>query len=138
MRSLRILGAIAAISLIALSVMLPARAPSASAAAGTWTGQYFNNKTVTGTPVLTRDDGATLDFTWAGSAGAGVNPDNFSVRWQKTDTYAASTYRFTVIADDGIRVWVDSTLILDQWIDQAPTTYTVNTAISAGPHTVKV
>lgn len=138
MRFLRLPLAVAAISLIALAVMLPSRSLTAAAASGTWSGQYFNNKTLTGAPVLTRDDGPTLDFTWAASAGAGVNPDNFSVRWQKTDTYTASTYRFTVIADDGIRVWVDATIVLDAWIDQAPTTYIVTAPIAAGSHTVKV
>jgi glucose/arabinose dehydrogenase len=133
---LRLLLAAAALGIASFALFAPTHAPEVAAANGTWTGQYFNNLTLSGTAALTRDDGATLDFTWAGSPGTGVNADNFSVRWQKTDTYAAGTYQFTATADDGVRVYVDGTRIINQWIDQAPTTYTANSALTAGSHTI--
>jgi hypothetical protein len=42
-----------------------------------------------------------------------------------------------VTSDDGVRVWVDGVLRLDKWIDQGPTTYTFDVALTAGSHTVK-
>ena len=36
-----------------------------------------------------------------------------------------------------MRVWVDDSLLLDKWIDQGPTTYSFDVALSAGSHTVK-
>ncbi len=131
----------------ALAYAVPHSAPSASAAAnGTWTGKYFNNKTVSGTSVLTRNDGAntipsatpTLDFYWEGSPGTGVNPDGWSVRWTRTDTYAAGTYRFTATTDDGTRIYVDNVLVLDAWFNQPPTTYIADYTIPAGSHVLKV
>jgi hypothetical protein len=88
-------------------------APGASAANGSWTGEYFNNTTLSGAAVLTRNDGSnptpspnpSLDKFWDLSPGPGVNADNFSVRWQRTDTYTAATYRFTIITDDGMRLY---------------------------------
>ena len=76
----------------------------AAAASGAWTGDFYNNKTLSNPKVITVTDPAnallgatpTLDKYWTGSPGAGVNADNFSVRWQRTDTFAAGTYRFTV------------------------------------------
>src|SRR4030095_8204309 len=41
-------------------------------------------------------------------------------------------------ADDGIRVWVDGTQIIDAWIDQSATTYQANRTLTAGEHEVKV
>jgi len=44
-------------------------------------GQYFSNKTLTGSPVLTRTDTA-VDFNWDNSGPGGSVPvDNFSARW---------------------------------------------------------
>lgn len=118
------------------------------AAVGSWTGQYYNNQTLSGSPVLTRDDGSngnpnpgpapTLDEYWGASPGPGVNADQFSVRWTRTDTYAAATYRFSVTADDGIRVYVDGTRIIDGWVDQSSVTYFIDYALAAGSHTVVI
>ncbi len=40
---------------------------------------YFNNTTLAGSPALERVE--TVNFSWSASPGAGVNADNFSVRW---------------------------------------------------------
>ena len=40
--------------------------------------------------------------------------------------------------DDGIRVLVDGTPVIDGWFYQAPTTYTADVALSEGEHTVVV
>lgn len=138
MKLVRPLAMVFALAFVALTMLASARTPGTEAANGTWTGRYFNNLTLTGTPALTRDDGATLDFFWTGTPGAGVNADNFSVEWTRTDTYAAGTYHFSVTADDGVRVYVDGTRIIDAWVDQAATTYTADYPIAAGSHTVKV
>ena len=53
-------------------------------------------------------------------------------------TYAAGTYRFTVTGDDGIRVFVDGTQVIDGWYYQSPTTYTADVPLSEGSHTVVV
>ncbi len=68
----------------------------------------------------------------------GVNAQNFSVRWTRTDTYAAATYRFTGTTDDGMRIKVDSTTVVDAWFDQGQTTYYADMPLSAGSHTVVV
>ena len=64
--------------------------------------------------MLTRIDNA-IDFDWGeGSPGAAVPADRFSARWTRTKTYTAGTYRFSVTGDDGIRVLVDGTLVLER------------------------
>jgi hypothetical protein len=101
-------------------------------------GEYFDNSALSGDPVLTRSDEA-LDFDWAeGTPGAAIPPDRFSARWTRTTTYEGGTYRFTATGDDGIRVLVDGTQVIDGWFYQPPTTYTADVPLSAGEHTVVV
>jgi lysozyme len=111
-------------------------------AAGNWTGRYWNNTSLSGNPVLTRDDGAgSLNFDWGtGSpgAGCGVPVDNFSARWTRSVSLAAGTYRFSATADDGVRLWVDGVLRIDRWIDQGPTTYTADVTLGAGSHNLQM
>lgn len=76
--------------------------------------------------------------TTGAPTGVGICTDDFSVRWVKTQSFAAGTYTFTVTADDGVRVYLDGSLVIDQWKDQAPTTYTASRSVSAGDHTVSV
>ena len=100
--------------------------------------EYFDNSTLSGDPVLTRTDDA-IDFDWGEGAPSFVVPfDRFSARWTRTKSYAAGTYRFRVTGDDGIRVLVDGTPVVDGWFYQAPTTYTADVPLSEGEHTVVV
>src|SRR5690606_39171852 len=66
----------------------------------------------------------TIDFAMgSGSPGVtGIGNDNFSIRWTgKVTADANGTYRFATYSDDGIRLWVNGTLIINRWVYQAPT-----------------
>jgi glucose/arabinose dehydrogenase len=105
---------------------------------GQFTAEYFNNLTLSGTPVLTRCE-ATIDNGWGGGSPApGVNADGFSVRWTGSHLFSAGSYEFTAIADDGVRAFVDDVVLIDQWHDQGPTAYTASQTLTAGAHTVRV
>ncbi len=87
------------------------------------TGTYYTGRTLTGSVVLTRTEG--VNFTWPASPGPGVAADDFSVRWTGTVAVPSSgIYNFQTISDDGVRVWVDGRLVVDNWTDHAPTTNT--------------
>ena len=108
-------------------------APPVSTCSGGLQATYYNNKTLSGTPVLSRID-PTINFDWGnGSPAAAVTVDNFSVRWTG-QLYAPVTgvYTFTGTTDDGYRLWVNGVLIIDKWFDQAPTTYTGTANLTAG------
>jgi RHS repeat-associated protein len=100
---------------------------------------YFANTTLSGSPSGERCEGV-IDNSWGsgGPTGVGVGVDGFSVRWVKTQGFAAGTYTFSATADDGVRVWLDGVLLVDQWKNQAPTTYTVSRVVSAGDHELKM
>ena len=107
---------------------------------GQYKASYFANQTLTGTPVTERCESA-VDYNWGGGSpsGAGVGPDNFSVRWVGTRSFATTgTYTFTATADDGMRVYLDGSLAIDQWKDQSATSYTASPTVTAGNHEVKI
>jgi hypothetical protein len=87
---------------------------------GEWKASYFANQTLTGTPVTERCETA-VNYDWGGGSpsDAGVGPDNFSVRWVATRLFATiDSYTSTATADDGVRVYLDGTLVIGQWKDQ--------------------
>jgi hypothetical protein len=103
-----------------------------------WRGEYFNNPHLSGVPVLVRNDVA-VNFDWGtGSPGAGLPADDFSARWSRGLSFPAGTYRFYTRADDGIRLWVDGTLVIDEWHDSAPTTYSAEAYLSEGWHNLRM
>jgi len=103
----------------------------------TWRGEYFANRWLTEMPVLIRQD-AAVDFNWgSGSPGASVPADDFSARWQRYVPFDAVTYRFTVSADDGVRLWVDDRLLIEQWQDQSAT-YSADISLTQGYHRMRL
>ncbi len=125
------IGAVASLRWEAISC------PEGQVPLGLYRAEYFNNRTLSGTPVLVRCELAPLDNNWrAGNPAIGVNADNFSVRWSGRFNFAAGTYTFVARADDGVRVYVDGTRIIDAWRDQGATTYQAPLTLPAGEHVV--
>ncbi len=132
------------ISLISLFVLLlsssvvSAQGPSPQHSDPTWQAFYWNNMALSGSPVLQRSE-PNLDHNWGtGSPDPAVQADGFSARWTRYLYLAAGTYRFTATSDDGMRVYVDSHLLINEWYDHAAKTVSADKALSAGHHFVVV
>ncbi|HYO26269.1 MAG TPA: PA14 domain-containing protein [Lacipirellulaceae bacterium] len=96
-----------------------------------WRGEYYDNDRLQGSPVLIRND-VNVSFDWGeGSPAPGVGDDHFSVRWTGQPDITAGTYRFHVEANDGVRLWVNGRLVIDQWNDRGGD-YSADVAITAG------
>lgn len=103
-----------------------------------WTGTYFNNKWFEGAPAFVRQDGA-VNFDWGGDGpGDGVSNDRFSVTWDRSVYVKAGTYRFYAMADDGVRVYVDGHLIIDEWNEHPTRSYFGDIYLGEGHHSVRV
>jgi glucose/arabinose dehydrogenase len=87
-----------------------------------------------GAPVLSRAEPA-IDHTWgSGSPHPSVQSDLFAARWTRTLNLAPGWYEFTVTADDGVRLLIDGATVIDKWLYQAPTTYSVQLPMDGAPH----
>ncbi len=91
-------------------------------------GEYFNdpnNGQHFVTSRLTRVD-AGVNFSWGTQApAASVTADNYSVRWTgQVQATLTGNYTFTTTADDGVRLWVNNVLVIDNWVDQGATSRT--------------
>ena len=79
-------------------------------------GRYYNNETLSGPPVLTRLD-PVVNFIWgSGQPDGSVYPDHFSAAWiGLVEPRYSETYSFIAQIDDGVRLWVNGQLLIDQW-----------------------
>ncbi|MHB1296566.1 MAG: PA14 domain-containing protein [Anaerolineae bacterium] len=103
-----------------------------------WRGEYFDNPDLSGDPVLVRTD-KSVDFQWqGGSPSSEVPVDGFSVRWTGQWDFIGGGYRFNALTDDGVRVWVDGALLIDQWRRQGATLAYADQVLEAGAHEVRV
>ena len=76
-----------------------------------YVGSAFNRK------VMVRTE-PQIDFSWDGYTlpAPGVPANSFSVRWTgKLYAPVTGPYKFTAVVDDGIRIWVDGKLAMDEW-----------------------
>jgi hypothetical protein len=99
-------------------------------AAGSGTGlrgfyyrQHFSTNAFSGAPALTRVD-PVVDFNFGtGSPESGLTSDFFTIRWVgQVQALGDDNYTFSTISDDGVRLWVNNQLVVDNWTLHAPTT----------------
>ena len=83
-------------------------------------GTYFNNNDLTN-QVKEQVD-ATINFNWGTGAPSGVGAETFSVRWEgDIEVPRSGGYTFYTTSDDGVRLWVDDKLMVDNWTNHAAT-----------------
>lgn len=114
---------------------------------GRWMGEYFNNTSLSGNPVNSQpiDDGDVMlpiDKNYAGGAPiSGINNQYYSIRWIGAHSLVDGDYRFSVTADNGVKLYIDdmNTPKLDQWANQgSPTSYNFDTHLTSGVHLIKL
>lgn len=103
--------------------------------AGTGTGllaQYFANTTLSGK--VAWQSTQAVNFNWGTAAPAtGVPADLFSARWSgQIEAETSGATQFQTVSDDGVRVWINNQLVIDNWTQHAPTTDTVSVNLTAG------
>ncbi|MEW6073681.1 MAG: right-handed parallel beta-helix repeat-containing protein [Planctomycetota bacterium] len=94
---------------------------------------------------------ARLDLPFAGGgpsqlpgldpavAAAALPVDRFGILAETTVSLPAGAWRVETTSDDGIRVWVDGTLVVDDWTHHAPRRHDADLEFAApGSHTLRV
>lgn len=96
-------------------------------------GRYYNGRNF-GELRHTRTD-SSIDFTWEGGESPAPDTDsnNFSVIWTGTiEPLYSETYTIKTVNDDGVRLWVNNELIIDDWEFHGPQEQAGNITLQAG------
>ena len=78
-------------------------------------GEYYNNEDFTDKK-FDRND-ANIDFDWGlGSPDERIEPQTYSIRWtRKIKPSFSDIYWFSTQSDDGVRLWINDELVIDNW-----------------------
>jgi hypothetical protein len=81
----------------------------------------------------------TFDTNWASGTLAYGRADYVGFVSSRTANIASGTWTFTVVSDDGVRLYIDDQLVIDAWKVQPPTTYTyTQTFASTADHRLRL
>jgi beta-glucosidase len=98
-------------------------------------GEYFTNKNLEGEPAqITVDQQINYSLDW-NAPFENFPKDNFSIRWTgylKADT--TNKYTIDVASDDGVRLYLDDKLVINDWNDHAVLTNSYTTELKAGTY----
>lgn len=127
--------------LVVLALLLgTSLSSSAQAPNPVWTGTYYNNSTLSAPAAFTRSD-VDIAFDWGlGSPLPQISDNEFSVRWTADIFLEAGTYRFWALADDNLRIVVDSSItVLDTFATgQVDQLVQGDVTLSEGLHQIEV
>lgn len=95
--------------------------------------EYYKDRFFTDLAFIRLD--SEIDFDWSG-----ISPDltlipqyHYSVRWTgQFHAQYSEPYTFTTVSDDGVRLWIDGQLIIDNWTTHTVVTNTATINLSTG------
>jgi serine/threonine-protein kinase len=96
-------------------------------------GSYFSNRSLTGTPAMTRTD-TTINFTnWGPAPPIPGVASSYSVLWTGyiVPLYSES-YTFTTVSDDGVKLIINNQPVVENWTNHSATTNSGPITLLAG------
>jgi hypothetical protein len=94
--------------------------------------EYYDNQDLTNLKVTRTDP--TVNFNWGtGSPDPAIGVDTFSARWTgQVKADHSETYTFYTTSNDGVRLWVNGQLVINNWTTHATTENSGTIALQAG------
>ena len=103
-----------------------------------WTAEYFGNPSLSGVPSFMQTvDTPTTDWG-LGSPAFNIPADFFSARFTGQATLDGSTYQISARVDDGVRVYINGALLINEWHVADGKTYTGFLELPAGQYPIVV
>lgn len=98
-------------------------APIPAACYSNLRAEYFSNRDLSGTPVAVRSE-SRIDFASDNASPLpGLGATDYSIRWTgKLTPSETGLCTFALNSDDGVRLFIDGDLLIDNWTIHAPTT----------------
>ncbi|NOT59599.1 MAG: hypothetical protein HOP19_05160 [Acidobacteria bacterium] len=109
-----------------------------------WRGEYFESNDLTGNASVIRDEGQKdLELSFARNFTGRTNTqcltrEAFTARFTRKVTFAAGTYKFTLISAPRTRLLLDGEKLLDQWQSKGTQPAMIEVAVTAGNHQLVV
>ncbi len=124
---------------VAFFNIVPVSTQSTIASNDGWYGQYYPSLTLGGIPSFTRVD-PEINFDWGGGKPTpalegqdnAVPSDKFAVRWTRSVNLSGGNYLFHLVVDDGARLYVNNTLVLDVWDTRQAEAFDVIVTVPGG------
>jgi len=111
--------------------LVPSTVLSASGTPGL-KAEYFANRSLEGAPLATRID-QTVDSNWINPSVPRLGDSNFSIRWTgKLTPTVSGRHSFAVTGDDGYRLWIDGSRVIDHWSTHGTETRRASRVLEAG------
>jgi hypothetical protein len=115
--------------------------PSQTPTGAGLTGQYYTNASATYSSsanfnpanlIMTRVD-TNVDFTWGTTSLPIPNNGYYCVRWTgQIQPQYSETYYFVANTDDGVKLWINDKLIIDNWAAKSASDLTATIVLQAG------
>ena len=86
-------------------------------------GEYYDNTSLSGTPEFEQID-PNINYTWGNGSPESTELGNntFSIRWTGyVQAPSSGNHQFRTLSDDGVRLYVDGTLLIDNWTNHGET-----------------
>jgi uncharacterized protein YraI len=116
-------GDIAGIPVVNTPPPPPTPTPAPPTVFNGWKASVWHNMDLAGEPARVADV-REIAFDWGD--GPPEWPDHFSTRFERTINFNPGTYRFVTRADDGVRVFIDGQLIINEWHTATGLEYTAD------------
>ncbi|TWU28679.1 PKD domain-containing protein [Bythopirellula polymerisocia] len=104
-------------------------------------GEYFNSIALT-QPGGSRIDAVVnfpIDALGEGAQGQVTADDNYSIRWTGwVEAQQSGSWQFTTFSNDGVRLWVDDTQIINNWGQHASERDDGSITLAAGWHPIRM
>jgi uncharacterized protein YraI len=108
-----------------------------SATCSGWTSAFYPNRDLLGSPATSACVNQ-INFNWNGASPYPQMPaTNWSARFERTVNVTPGNYQLHTVSDDGVRVWQDGNLVIDNWAEQSPTERST-TVYLTGAHQFRV
>ena len=97
------------------------------------TGDYFNGIELADR-VLTRiDPGIDFDWGFESAPVSVLHSEFYSVRWHgQIEPRFSEDYLVSTLSDDGVRLWIDGRLLIDNWFEHPELAQSAHIELSAG------
>ncbi len=109
-----------------------------------WVAQFYNSNNLSGSVVATANFPTGINANWgtgqprdgANNVLTGVNADSFSARFTGTQAITAGVYDFVISSDDGVRLYIDGNLIIDNFVGGGQRTNSARVNLTGGNYTL--